>query len=34
MRHTLNINVPLLLAYFAIEKRRYPEAPESRRLLD
>jgi hypothetical protein len=34
IRRELNIEVPLLMAYFALEKRRYPHSPESRRLLD
>jgi hypothetical protein len=34
IRHALGIDVPLLRAYYAIEKRRYPHAPESQRLLD
>ncbi len=34
IREELRINEALLLAYFAIEKRRYPASPESRRLLD
>jgi hypothetical protein len=33
-RSTLGVDEALLRAYYAIEKRRYPEAPESRRLLD
>jgi hypothetical protein len=34
IRDALGIDEALLAAYFAIEKRRHPEAPESRRLLD
>jgi len=34
IRHALGIEVPLLRAYYAIEKRRYPHSPESQRLLD
>lgn len=33
-RRRLGIEVDLLRAYFEIEKRRYPESPESQRLLD
>lgn len=34
IRDALGVDAALLAAYFAIEKRRYPDAPESRRLLD
>ncbi|HEX9463858.1 MAG TPA: hypothetical protein VGB82_14765 [Alphaproteobacteria bacterium] len=34
VRRRLRIDEPLLSAYYAIEKKRYPHAPESRRLLD
>lgn len=34
IRTELGIDVTLLAAYFAVERRRYPHAPESRRLLD
>ena len=34
LRREIKIDVPLLSAYYAIEKRRYPQAPESQRLLD
>lgn len=34
LRRELKIEVPLLRAYYGIEKRRYPQAPESQRLLD
>jgi hypothetical protein len=34
LRRELKIELPLLRAYYAIEKRRYPLSPESRRLLD
>lgn len=34
IRQELNIEVPLLRAYYAVEKRRYPHSPESQRLLD
>jgi hypothetical protein len=33
-RQRLGIEADLLRAYFAIEKRRYPDSPESQRLLD
>ncbi len=33
IRSTLGIEVDLLRAYYAIEKRRFPGAPESQRLL-
>ena len=33
-RAALGVDEPLLKAYYAIEKRRYPDSPESRRLLD
>jgi hypothetical protein len=33
-RAALGVDEALLRAYYAIEKRRYPEAPESQRLLD
>jgi hypothetical protein len=33
-RRRLGIEEDLLRAYYAIEKRRYPHAPESQRLLD
>lgn len=32
-RVSLGLEKPLLAAYFAIEKRRFPDAPESQRLL-
>lgn len=34
IRRALGVDTALLRAYFAIERRRYPDAPESRRLLD
>lgn len=34
VRATLGIETPLLAAYYAIEKRRYPGSFESQRLLD
>jgi hypothetical protein len=34
IREALGIEADLLLAYYAIEKRRYPESRESQRLLD
>ncbi|MBV8534852.1 MAG: hypothetical protein JO128_04615 [Alphaproteobacteria bacterium] len=34
IRQLLHIDEPLLRAYYALEKRRYPASPESRRLLD
>jgi hypothetical protein len=34
IREELRINEALLLAYFSIEKRRYPTSAESHRLLD
>jgi hypothetical protein len=34
VRAALGIEVPLLRAYYTIEKRRYPESFESQRLLD
>jgi hypothetical protein len=34
IREALGIEVPLLRAYYAVEKRRYPHSPESQRLLD
>jgi hypothetical protein len=34
LRRDLGIEVDLLRAYYAIERRRYPAAPESPRLLD
>ncbi len=34
IRRTLRIDEALLRAYYAIEKHRFPDAPESRRLLD
>lgn len=34
LRHTLGVEVDLLRAYYAIEARRFPTAPESARLLD
>jgi hypothetical protein len=34
LRRTLKIEVPLLRSYYAIEKQRYPNSPESQRLLD
>ena len=34
IRAELGIEEDLLLAYYAIEKRRYPNSPESQRLLD
>ncbi len=34
IRSQLRIDEPLLRAYYAIEKQRYPDSPESRRLLD
>lgn len=34
IRHGLRIDEDLLRAYYAIERRRFPDAPESRRLLD
>lgn len=34
MRAALGVDTNLLRACFAIENRRYPDAPESRRLLD
>ena len=34
VRATLGIETPLLRAYYAIEKRRYPGSYESQRLLD
>ena len=34
VRAVLGIEEDLLRAYYAIEKRRYPGSPESRRLLD
>lgn len=34
IRRELKIEVPLLRAYYAIEKQRYPHSPECRRLLD
>lgn len=34
IRRDLGIDEDLLRAYYAIEKKRYPESPESRRLLD
>ena len=34
IRRELRIDEGLLRAYYAIEKRRYPNSPESRRLLD
>lgn len=34
LRRDLGIETDLLRAYYAIEKRRHPHAPESRRLLD
>ncbi len=33
-RAALGVDEALLRAYYAIEKRRYPGAPESQRLLD
>ena len=32
-RHRIGLEVDLLLAYYAIERRRYPDNPASRRLL-
>ncbi len=34
LRHDLGIEVDLLLAYYALERRRFPDAPECARLLD
>jgi hypothetical protein len=34
VRAELGVDEPLLRAYYAIEKRRYPASPESQRLLD
>ena len=34
IRRDLHIDEPLLHAYYALEKRRYPASPESQRLLD
>lgn len=34
LRRALGIDAPLLSAYFAIERRRYPRSRESQRLLD
>jgi hypothetical protein len=34
IRRELGIEPMLLRGYYAIEKRRYPHSPESRRLLD
>ena len=34
VRHALGIETDLLRAYYAIERRRYPDSPESQRLLD
>lgn len=34
LRRDLGIEAELLRAYYAMERRRYPEAPESARLLD
>lgn len=34
IRRALGIETRLLRAYYAIEKRRYPDAPECQRLLD
>jgi hypothetical protein len=34
IRRELRLEIPLLQAYYGIEKRRYPQSPESRRLLD
>lgn len=34
LRRELRIDEPLLSAYYAIEKKRYPDSPESQRLLD
>ena len=34
LRRELRIDAPLLSAYYAIEKKRYPQSPESQRLLD
>lgn len=34
IRRELGIEEDLLRAYYAIEKRRYPEAMDSQRLLD
>ena len=34
VRAALGIETPLLRAYYAIEKRRYPGSHESQRLLD
>lgn len=33
VRQTIKLEKDLLLAYYAIEQRRYPQAPESQRLL-
>ncbi len=34
LRRHLGVETDLLRAYYAIERRRFPDAPESRRLLD
>ena len=34
IRHALGIEEEFLRAYYAIERKRYPRSPESRRLLD
>jgi hypothetical protein len=34
IRRALGIDTALLAAYYAIEKARYPDSPESQRLLD
>ena len=34
VRAELGVEESLLRAYYAIEKRRYPNSPESQRLLD
>jgi len=34
IRRLLRIDTDLLRAYYAIEKKRHPDSPESRRLLD
>ena len=34
VRHALGIEEDLLRAYYAIERRRYPDSPESQRLFD